>query len=353
MENVFYYREGYYLLPDEYADANALIAAAKASPLTLTVRQLIENHDIRSNIQKGICIAPYFYNEYGYPSKFLTIEDPADIFPVEAILLTQKEYNEKLREVILSYCPGCCRYKPISNRVQSLNGHFEEISLDSVCFYRQNSKPSPRVFQSLLWSFGGLANHFDPAPKTTEENLTSLKEILYLPYTGGHKDPDNPCLHVTYKPDFFTEQLTIALSEYIEKHLYLTRFRIAAPVPSGDLKAQVDALLLPANRAAFQKSCKKYGVSIAFLTHSAASSEKILRSLSDLFYHDCARLLYAEPGRLCLLVMNQPELRKGLHFRAPFLRTLNAAIEIYDQYGVSKTSLSFRMEPLDAESPSP
>ena len=76
------------------------------------------------------------------------IDDPSDAFPVEVELFTQKEYNGRLREVILNFCPGCMRYKPISNRVQSLNGHFEEIALNSVCFYRYESRPSPRVFRN-------------------------------------------------------------------------------------------------------------------------------------------------------------------------------------------------------------
>lgn len=344
MENAFYYREGYYLFPDEYSDVNLLRAAAKETPITLKVRQLVENHRIGSIIEKGICIAPYFYNEYGYPEQTLTIEDYTDVFPVEATLLTQKEYNERIRNVILTYCPGCCRYKPISNRVQSLNGHFEEIALNSVCFYRQNSKPSPRVFRKLLWSFGGLAQHFDPAERSAEDTLDFIKSVLYIKYVHGQRNPEEPILHVGYKPNFFIEQLTIALSEYIEKHLNFTKFRIAAPAPSEDVKAQVETLLLDENRTVFQKECKKYGVSIAFLTYDSTDTEKIKRSLSELFYHDMARVLYEENGKLCLLLLDQCELIKALHFRSPLMSSCSSVIEIYDQYGISKNEVSFDMK---------
>ena len=157
----FYYRERYYLLPQGYSSIKELRSEMENMPARIRLQALSEDNHIHSNIEKGVSIAPYFYSEYGFAEEDVLIEDVSDIYPVEVELFTQAEYNECLRKVILEYCPGCLRYKPISDRVQSLNGHFEEISLNAVCFFRQNSKPSPRVFRRNLFGLGGLWNHFD------------------------------------------------------------------------------------------------------------------------------------------------------------------------------------------------
>lgn len=344
MEQAFYHREGYYLLPEGFADVDALIAAAQEKELTVTVRRLVENLRIRSNIQKGICIAPYFYSEYEYPVEELTIADHTDLIPVDVTLLTQKEYNQKLRETILAYCPGCLRYKPISNRVQSLNGHFEEIGLNCVCFFRQDSKPSPRVFRNLLNSFGSLSYHFDPAERTEEDFADFVKSMLYMKYARVAKDEAEPVFHVEFKPDFFMTHLTAVLRDYIEKHLYFTQCRIAMPAPDGEISEQVGALLQPENRPAFQKECKKYGVSVAFLRYREETGEKVKRALAELFFDDYARVLYETPGELCLLVLDQCIFLKELHFRAPLLSLCDAGIRVYDQYGEKEYTVSFDMK---------
>ena len=76
----------------------------------------------------------------------------------------------------------------------------------------------------------------------------------------------------------------------------------------------------------------------------AAASGKMKRSLSDLLYHDQARILYEEPGMLCLLLMHQCLFLKELHFRSPFMESCGAEIEIYDQYGISSYAISFDMK---------
>lgn len=349
MEKAFYYRENYYLLPDEYMDVDSLKDAVKEKKLTLTVRQLIENHRINSRIEKGICIAPYFYNEYGFPEQTLILEDYTDIYPVDVTLLTQEEYNTRLRETVLTYCPGCFRYKPINKWDQSLNGHFEEIALNSVCFYRQNSKPAPRVFKELLWGYGGLSMHFDPAGKSAEDNMNFIKNILHIKYTKAQMitENENHVFHAEYKPNFFVEQLTEALAAYIEKHLVFTKFRIAVPEKNIDIKKQVEAVLLPENRESYQKECKKYGVSVAFLKFDAVSNDKMKQSLSEMFYLDNAKIVYEETGILCLLLMNQCEFIKGLHYRSPFMADCNTVAEIHDQYGINRYEVSFDMKELN------
>ena len=343
MSEAFYYREAYYLLPDTFGSVDELKAHLKEFPSAITVRKLTEDHRIRSIIQKGICIAPYFYNEYGIPKTTLVIEDTEDIYSVEVTLLSQAEYNERLREVVLSFCPGCCRYKPLTNRVQSLNGHFEEISLNSVCFYRQERKPSPRVFRDMLHGFGGLAYHIDPAAENAEQALDFIKRVMYLKYRHGEKMPDKPVLKVECAPDFFSEQLTASLSDYIEKHLDFTEFRLSCEPVNSVTKERIETLLMPEKTVYFQKECRKYGVSVARMGFDAGATEKVKRSIEPLLYNDYARLVYEEDGALYFLLLDQCSFIKKLHFRSPFLQSCHSKIEIHDQYGKQSYTISFDM----------
>ena len=343
MSEAFYYREDYYLLPDTFDSVDALKAHLKELPSTIMVSRLTENHGIKSIIQKGICIAPYFYSEYGFPKSQLVIEDIEDIYSVDVTLLSQSEYNKRLREVVLSFCPGCYRYKPLSNRVQSLNGHFEEIALNSVCFYRQERKPTPRVFREMLHSFGGMAHHFDPAAENTEQALDFIDRSLYLKYKHGEKRPNQSVLKVECLPNFFSEQLTASLSEYIEKHLYFTEFRLSYEPVNSVTKEQIETMLMPKKSGSFQKECKKYGVSVACMQFDAGSTGKVKRSIEPLLYHDYARLVYEEDGALYFLLMDQCSFIKAMHFRSPFLQSCNSKIEIHDQYGKQTYAISFDM----------
>lgn len=341
MANAIYYREGYYLLPEGVGSVDGFVASLGSLPAEIKLRKLRENCGIRSIIQKGVCIAPYFYSDYGFPESSVVIEDSSDIFPVEVTLLSQAEYNERIREVILSYCPGCLRYKPLSKRVQSLNGHFEEISLNSVCFYRQNSKPSPRVFRVMLHFYGGSAKHFDPAGKNAEDAMEQITSRTYLKFTQGEKPEGSVSLTVSFPRNFFTANLTAALAAYIEKHLYFTQFRLLYR-PMSFTKSDIEGVL--ENQTAFQKECKKYGVCVALLQFDDKADGKVKRSLEALFYHDYARCLYEEQGAMYLLLLDRGGFLKELHFRAPFLQSRNTQITVYDQYEVRKYSISFDME---------
>ena len=344
MEHALYYREQYYLLPEPYATVEEFLTALGPFPAEVTLRSLKEDHEIRGMVQKGVCIAPYFYRDYGFPQEVVHIEHPEKVYPVEVELLTQAEYNQRLRELVLNYCPGCFRYKPLSNRVQSLNGHFEEIALNGVCFYRQNSKPAPRSFRRNLWFDGGSLMHLDPIREDAAESIQRVRELTYLKLPGGEKSEDGTKLYPVLPRDFLEAQLTAAITAYMEKHLYFTKFRICVSLPEWDCKAQVNALLEPEHRETFRKQCKKYGVGIGILRFRAEATEEVLRSLEKLLYHDDVRLLYQSGGELGLLLMDPCDFLKALHFRAPLLHTYGARCWVYDQYAPRSYEISFDME---------
>lgn len=340
----FYYRENYYLLPQEYSSIDELKSEI-AVPSHIKLQSLCEDNHVRTNIEKGICIAPYFYSEYGFPIDDVLIEDLSDIYPVEVELFTQAEYNEHIRKVILEYCPGCQRYKPISNRVQSLNGHFGEISLNSVCFFRQSSKPAPRVFRRNMFGLGGLWRHFDPSREDAENVIDLIKSMIYLKFDSAKKDEqDSRKMTVIFKPDFFTRVLADTLRYYIEKALPFTEFRLQfaqqAPVSKEEFEKQISET----NRDNMRKNCKRYGVSLAELNFDPALEEKVTRSLKPLLDHFYTMRLLKEPGVMYLLLLDECQFLKELHFRAPLLEPAKAEITIYNQYNESRYRVSFDME---------
>ena len=341
----FFYRDLYYLVPDQYKSFEDFLISVDRNS-TISVRLLTENNRIPySNIEKGVCISPYFYSEYGYAETEIIIRDPSDVFPVEVELFSQKEYNEKLRGVVLNYCPGCLRYKPISNRTQSLNGHFKEISLNSVCFYRQDYKPSPRVFRLNLYGLGWHWYHFDPAERKPEDVLDSIKSMTYIKYDAACRtESESPQLHVAFKPDFFVQALTEVLSGFIENTLDFTTFRITFDrrilINDEEFKKQID----DRNREAFQKNCKKYGVALAELTYESAFDEKIGRSLEPLCKSSYISIICKENNRVALLLLDECGFMKQLHFRAPLFEAASAKIKIFDQYGEKQYRISFGME---------
>lgn len=173
----------YFLLPPEYEDFNAFKSAVAAAPKPFELKAVVlrENHGIPNRgVEKGVSMAPFFLTGYHDAPSLLQIQDAENMYPAEVELLSQEEYNARLRDLVTNYCPGCTRFKPLSNRVQSLNGHFEEIALDGFCAYRVETKPSPRCFRELLFSFGYFWKTFSYAENSAEELCQNLKEKLYL-----------------------------------------------------------------------------------------------------------------------------------------------------------------------------
>jgi hypothetical protein len=343
--------DGYYLLPEGISSAEELLSGMSCFPASVTLRELKENNEIPSNnLDLGICIAPYFYGEYGFEEVEVTIEDPSDVFPVEVELFTQAEYNGKLRETVQEFCPGCVRYKPLSNRVQSLNGHFEEIALNSVCFYRQESKPAPRVFRSNMLALGGLWYHFTPAEREASIAADDVKSMTYLKYdTAEWREGETRELLVSFKPDFFSQKLTEALSRYclstanFEPFVIHPRFAVVTGISS--FRNQI----APENENSFRKNCKKYGVALAVLTFDPEYEAKVEKSITALEEAFFASVLFRESGALYLLLLDECGFMKALHFRSPLLQASGAAISVYDQYGEKSCRVSFDMKEEEKE----
>ncbi len=344
--SAFFYKDAYWLLPAGYASIDEFRQSIRAGQKRFRLQALREDNKIHSwPIEKGVCIAPYFYSEYGFMEADAVIDDAQEVYPVEVELFTQSEYNERLRSVILAFCPGCLRYKPLTERVQSLNGHFHEIALNSVCFCRQESKPAPRVFRDNLFSLGGCWHRSDPCKAGAESIRDTIGTWTYLKYTSAEKPEGDPGrLRVSFKPDFFVQMLSNVLARYIETALTFTGFRLLPDQSTQIDKNSFEAQLSQQNREVFRKNCRKYGVALSILRFDPSRERQVADVLEALARQYDFAVLYREKGIRYLALLDESKTRKDLHYRAPLLEAAEAKMEIFDQYGDRQYRITFKME---------
>ena len=332
MEQAVYYRELYFLLPEGYADFDAFKAAVAAGPKPFAVKAVVlrEDHKIPDRgVEKGVCMAPYFLTGYHDGLSLLSIGDAEELYPARVELLSQEEYNTRLRELVAGFCPGCTRYKPLTNRVQSLNGHFEEIALDGFCAFRVESKPAPRAFRQLLFSFGWFWKEFKFGEKDAEGLGRELKSMLYLPLDQPELRSENGEKRWSGRAkNAFDAQIGELVSAYVEKILD-PGYRIEAECSSAGKGGFTES----AGSESFRKACKKYGVSLLTLRYAPEGEEKLERSLEELIERWVLFPLAWEEGCRHFLALDTAEALKALHYRLPLLRTLSLTAEIEGQYG--------------------
>lgn len=191
---------------------------------------------------------------------------------------------------------------------------------------------------------GGLWHHFDPVPGKAEDVSEMIRSMLKIKYDSAEKLPDQPTMTVAFKSDFFIQLLTEVIEKYLEQTLTFTEFRLAF-----DRKLYIDNIAFEnqisgGNIESFQKNCKKYGVSLAILTYDPAFEEQITRSLEPLFTNYLAYAVFKESGKLYLLLMDECNCLKSLHYRSPLLESAYAKIRVYNQNGESTYRISFDME---------
>ena len=341
MEKAIYYREHYYKLPEgvELEDFKSKL------PCEVELLELCENYRQRSHRDLGISLAPYFISGYAKEKEKVQIDFPDEVYPVDVEILTQEEYNARLREVICEYCPGCRNYKPLSKNVMSLNGHFDEITLDKICFFRWETKPSPRFFREMLWFLGGGCRHFVPLERTPESILESLKSRFYIKYDSGKFSEENKNVFVvTHKKDFFISVLTRILTEYIESWLDYTEFRLKDEDESVFAEEDVLALLTEAKMEKFRKECKKYGVSLGVLEFPESAREEIERSLADVVKHNLFYPVCRAQGKTYYVMTDTPVAMKALYFRFPMLEHHSATVTVYSQADTRKYKIDREMK---------
>lgn len=345
MEQAVYYRELYFLLPEGYADFESFKAAVAAGPKPFAVRAVVlrEDHKIPNRgVEKGVCMAPYFLTGYHDGQSLLSIADAEELCPAQAELLSQEEYNARLRELVTGFCPGCTRYKPLTDRVQSLNGHFEEIALDGFCAFRVESKPAPRELRQKLFSFGWFWKEFKFGEKDAEGLGKKLKEMLYLGLEQPTLRWENGEKRWSGRAkDAFDAQIGELVSAYVEEVLdpsYRIEVGCKAPGKGGFPEST--------GSESFRKACRKYGVSLLTLRYPPEGEEKLGRSLEELIERWYLFPLVREEGCRRFLALDTAEVLKALHYRLPLLRTLHLEAELAGQYGEKRYAFGETMREL-------
>lgn len=358
MPDAIFLRDSYLLLPEEFPTCDAFMADLRSRELPATYRMISLKEENRitatGKLVTGVCMAPCFLTGYRDWIADVTIDDPAEVYPVEVERIPLREYNRRLREAIGRTCEGCARCKPPTARDQSLQGYHELLSLNGVCPFRYEEKPAPRSFgQNLQWLGGGFMR-CKYAEKDAEAMRQQIRESLCLIYDSAIKSagPDGTTLLTVTpkKKELLPPYLTLAIGHYI--HSLTGTYRIQPAVQPDTSPDALLALAAPERRETFRKECRKFGVSLADLTWDGQDEGRVMRMLWEQNRHSLLYPLYEAPGRAILLLMDTAEAMKTLRFFTPMLAAHGAAITVHGQYHSRRYTVNFDMpfESLDERS---
>lgn len=347
MANAVYYEGLYLLLPEEYPDFSAFLEFLRNSlfPVDVNMVVLRENHKIPCwTVFKGESIAPYFLTGYHDTPSRVRFQDAEGIYPVQVELMDQDTYNARLREVINAFCPGCKRFKPLTNRVQSLNGHHEEISLNSVCFYRYEENPSPRVFRELLFSFGGffIRNRYSALSAEEMKQRLAWNYLRYKSYGLEERDGEKYLILECKKGELLSPILTRFVGKYVEE-VADEHYHMVLKTPFTCSDDYLQTILQEDKQEAFRKECKKYGVSIGILEFDPTAQTTVMHSLEELTDHYFMEPLLSQPGKICFLITDTSKVLKELHYRNPLLETYGTSLTLFTQWDRKKYTINFDM----------
>ena len=352
MEQAFYCAGQYALLPEGFGDFAAFRdwLMTQSFPLVVEAVCLHENnHDPSWPQEKGLCLAPYFLTGYSDEPTYLTIPSPYAVYPAEVERMDQKTYNNRLRALVEAKCPGCTRFKPLSKRDISLNGHFTEMTLDGTCAYRCECKPFPRELRSMLRhcvgsfrDYGAPDDYTPPAERVAD----AVKTWLYVKLTSCAAEPledGRTCYTVTHKKDEMMDLVLMALGEFI-KYKAPDKYAILDPGNKIPTEAEIDRWLSPENRESFEKAAKKYGFGIGWLHYLRAAESPVWMTLRPLVADTLFYPLFRNDRGVCILICDIHLTLDRLRYHAPLLETCGTVIDVYSAYERSAYTVSREME---------
>ena len=343
----FYYKEQYMLLPPGFDSFDAFLADLKSRELPARYETvvLVENHHARNhNVIKGQSMAPYFLSGYHDDPCLIQITYPDAVYPVQVEVMDQTEYNTRLRELINSYCPGCTNFKPLSDRVQSLNGHFEELPLDGTCLFREETKPFRRSFHSHLFGTGGDFKRDGHRYQDADRILGALSIWMKMNYESGSLEEESRCLTVKCKKKELLSPLVTHALEYYTSRVTPEVCVVRLAEPYACTEETIRHLLSEKNCNVYRKEAKKHGLSLGCLEFDPGAQEEIKESLSELVKHYWLIPLTEQPGRIWYLVTDHSYVLKELRFRTPLLQAKDTTFTEYDQFDNLKYEISFLMK---------
>ena len=343
----FYYLNNYFMLPEGYADAAAFLDFARQAEEPLTVRAIILPENSEAGYEPyelGVCIAPYFIADYLHEPEEIVLEYPGEVYPVQVELLTQQEYNNRLRLQVMAHCPGCRAFGELNENDSSLSGHFEEITLDGFCPYRWETRKAPRNFNKELYEFSHSWTRWNYAQYSAEAVMDEIKYFLKLSYAFGSITDNLIGRTLTLcskKPNLFQTVLTDILDKHISEHLQ-EGYHIYLVGCAAIDEASVMSLLTPRRIAATRRELKKYGVSIAILEYDPRGENSVMLFLSMMESGSLCRILHAEAGKaVCLLTGEYAVMQ--LRCASPMLEPLNTTLTLYGALKTAQYKIRFDM----------
>lgn len=343
----FFYLNAYFLLPEGYADKAAFLDADRQAKAPLTVHAIILREDSEAAhdpYELGVCIAPYFIADYLQSPEEIVLEHPGEVYPVQVELLSQKEYNDRLREQVLAHCSGCRGFGGVNENDSSLSGHFEEITLNGFCPYRWETRNQPRNFNNELYDFGFAWGRYNYGKYNADDVTDEIKYNLKLSYTSGAiVDDSNGRTLILYskKPGLIQTVLTDILARCISEDWeegYHIRLNGRADID----EASVMSLLTPKKIAVTRKEFSQYGVKIAIVEYDPRGESSMTLFLDTLVSDRLGWILHTEPGKaICLLTGEYSVMR--LRCASPMLEPYNTTVTLYDALKTVQYRISYDM----------
>ncbi len=361
MTNAFYYNDeaeaskqgtAYFLLPEGHSCGEAFLAALDKAgyPFQVEAIPLLEDNGVStSRLDKGLCIAPYFLTGYNDKPVKLTITDKQSVYPATVERMSQREYNKRIRELVKGYCPGCIRYGKVTAMDSSLNGHFEEISLDGTCLVRCETPDGIGMvlFQTLAASVD-LWN--DVIRLDREPNSETFKEF-FLEVLGIQTQTlsalvsnNTLMLYLYCGDDFFNNLAAVIAAKYLETYS-LDRYSISLGSKLVYSEDYITELTKDENKAELIKQCKAHGIAFALLQYDGEGEEQIAKALAGLAQSVLIYPLSAKEGERRFVLSDTDMVLQKLRYHAPVLEAYNSKLTVYEGKEKNKRySIDYKMQ---------
>ena len=351
VQPALYYEGKYFLLPDGFSTTESFLAELAKQQLPVAVQTIVlrEDFGVRSSAgyEQGVSIAPYFISDFIPGTEFVRIEDASRVFPTEVELLTQQQYNDRLRERVTGYCSGCRNFGSLTKNDSSLSGHFSEISLNGVCFYRYETRISPFRLWLELDYMSSAWRRFNFSGYSESVMLDELKDLLHLKFDSAQLTNENGRRTLRLSVSKGSLILTL-VTDLVRDHIlaHMDENYVLELDPRMETDAESIRLALSEKKIkATRKELKKYGVAFGVLEFDSAKEANVAPVLRAMEADGLVRVLLDEPGRKTCLFSSAPHALFRLRHASPALQPSGAKIIVYGAEGTSAYDISFDMKP--------
>ncbi len=340
-----FYQSGYYL-PVNREDLDYVAEMREnGEPASIQAIELTEQSDVQGEAYElGVCMAPYFISTYLSQPQTLVMENVQEAYPVEVELLTQQEYNDRLRAVVTAHCSGCGGFGGLTESDSSLSGHFSEISLDNVCLYRWETRGAPRCFYGELLSFASTWNCYGYASRDAEEVADQIRSSMNMRYSSAavleEKEKRTLVLQAK-KPSILLTGLTDLLAQCVTE--WEENYAIRLSPRAECCEETAEAALTPERLAATRKEFKKYGVAVAVLEYAPEYDDRMTAFVNGMAEDALAWPLASTSGKIYCLLTAEGNALVRMRYHTPLLEPCGLSVTVYDALKTVRYQIGFAM----------